>query len=49
MVVLLSAFKFELTEKPIAWNSSAVTYPTTGEENTRPEMFLKVSRIVRAI
>ncbi|KAJ8488429.1 hypothetical protein ONZ51_g3565 [Trametes cubensis] len=49
MVVLLSAFKFELTEKPIAWNSSAVTYPTTGEENTRPEMFLKVSRVVRAI
>ncbi|KAI0328016.1 cytochrome P450 [Cubamyces sp. BRFM 1775] len=47
MVVLLSAFKFELTEKPIAWNSSAVTYPTTGEENTRPEMFLKVSQVSR--
>ncbi|KAH9890430.1 cytochrome P450 [Cubamyces lactineus] len=48
MVVLLSAFKFELADTPIAWNSSAVTYPTTGEENQKPEMFLKVSQVAQA-
>ncbi|RPD59281.1 cytochrome P450 [Lentinus tigrinus ALCF2SS1-7] len=41
--VLLSKFKFELTDKPIAWNASAVTYPTMGEESTKPEMILKVT------
>ncbi|RDX52864.1 cytochrome P450 [Lentinus brumalis] len=43
--VLLSKFKFELTDKPIAWNASAVTYPTMGEESTKPEMILKLTRI----
>ncbi|RDX47346.1 cytochrome P450 [Lentinus brumalis] len=43
--VLLTAFKFELTDKPIAWNTSGVNYPTMGEENTNPEMLLKVSRL----
>ncbi|KAI9066921.1 cytochrome P450 [Trametes sanguinea] len=45
LLVLLSKFKFERTEKPIAWNSAAVMYPTTGEEGTNPEMFLKVTKI----
>ncbi|TFK80502.1 cytochrome P450 [Polyporus arcularius HHB13444] len=43
--VLLTAFKFELTDKPITWNSSAVYYPTMGEESTKPEMLLKVSSL----
>ncbi len=43
--VLLTAFKFELTDKPITWNSSAVYYPTMGEERTKPEMLLKVSSL----
>ena len=43
--ILLSKFKFELTDKPIAWNASAVTYPTMGEESDKPEMVLKLSRI----
>ncbi|CDO75038.1 hypothetical protein BN946_scf184640.g13 [Trametes cinnabarina] len=42
LLLLLTRFKFERTEKPIAWNSAAVLYPTTGEEGTNPEMFLKV-------
>lgn len=43
--VLLPAFSFELTDKPIAWNSSAVSYPTMGEESTRPEMLLTVKAL----
>ncbi|EIW61057.1 cytochrome P450 [Trametes versicolor FP-101664 SS1] len=43
--VLLSAFRFETSERPITWNSSAVIYPTTGDMNTQPQMFLKLSKI----
>lgn len=43
--VLLPAFKFELTEKPVSWFSSAVSYPTMGEESTKPEMLLKVQAL----
>nr|BED42971.1 cytochrome P450 monooxygenase [Trametes versicolor] len=45
LAVLLSAFKFETTEKPITWNASAVLYPTTGEESTKPEMILKLTKV----
>lgn len=41
--VLVSAFSFELTDKPIVWNSSAVMYPTMGE-SPKPEMLLRVKR-----
>ena len=43
--VLLPAFSFELTDRPIAWNTSAVSYPTMGEESSRPEMLLKVTAL----
>ncbi|KAL7285768.1 hypothetical protein ACG7TL_000877 [Trametes sanguinea] len=43
LCVLLQWFKFELTDKPIAWNFAAVQYPTVGKESTIPEMPLKVS------
>lgn len=43
--VLLSAFKFDMSDKPITWNSSIVVYPTTGDVNTHPEMFLKLTKI----
>ena len=46
LAVLLTSFAFdlsmELADKPIVWNSSAVMYPTMGEESTKPEMLLKV-------
>ncbi|CDO75040.1 hypothetical protein BN946_scf184640.g15 [Trametes cinnabarina] len=45
LLVLLSKFKFERTDKPITWNSAPALYPTTGEESTKPEMFLKVTKI----
>ncbi|KAI0695585.1 cytochrome P450 [Cerioporus squamosus] len=43
--VLLSRFRFELTDKPIVWKTSAVSYPTMGTVSTRPEMLLKVTHI----
>ncbi len=43
--MLLTAFKFELTDKPVAWNTSAVSYPTMGEESTKPELVLRVQAL----
>ncbi|KAM5545851.1 hypothetical protein V8D89_000889 [Ganoderma adspersum] len=42
LAVLLPKFSFEVTDQEITWNSSAVTYPTMGEESSQPEMLLKV-------
>ena len=42
LTTLLPVFSFELTDKPIIWNSSAVSYPTMDKDSTRPEMLLKV-------
>ncbi|KAI0690556.1 cytochrome P450 [Cerioporus squamosus] len=41
--VMLTAFKFELTDKPVVWNFSVVEYPTMGESSTKPELLLKVT------
>ncbi len=43
LVMLVSAFKFELSETPIFWNFAGIAYPTTTKGNMRPEMYLKVS------
>lgn len=45
LAVLLSAFKFERTDKPIVWNYSAVEYPTVGAKSEKPEMPLKMSLV----
>ncbi|EJF62016.1 cytochrome P450 [Dichomitus squalens LYAD-421 SS1] len=45
LAVLLSSFSFELTDKEITWNSSAVNYPTMGEDSTKPEMLLRVKAL----
>ncbi|KAI1793787.1 cytochrome P450 [Ganoderma leucocontextum] len=42
LATLLPTFAFELTGQEITWNFSAVSYPTMGEESTKPEMRLKV-------
>ncbi|KAI0713775.1 cytochrome P450 [Earliella scabrosa] len=42
--VLVASFKFELTDQPIMWNSSAVTYPTMGD-SPNPEMLLRLTRL----
>ncbi|KAI0657108.1 cytochrome P450 [Cubamyces menziesii] len=44
--LLVSSFKFELTDKPISWNTSGVSYPTMSEDSDRPEMLLKVTKVV---
>ena len=46
MSLLVSSFKFELTDKPISWNTSGVSYPTMSEDSDRPEMLLKVTKVV---
>ena len=45
LAILLTHFKFEDTGKPVAWNSSAVMYPTMGEKSTKPELLLMVKAI----
>ncbi|KAM5542007.1 hypothetical protein V8D89_004317 [Ganoderma adspersum] len=45
LFTLIPAFSFELTDKPIAWNTSTVNYPTMGEESTKPEMLLRVTAL----
>ncbi|EJF57366.1 cytochrome P450 [Dichomitus squalens LYAD-421 SS1] len=44
---LLANFTFELSEKPIFWNVSAITFPSVGKESEKPEMWLKVGRYQR--
>ncbi|KAH9857430.1 cytochrome P450 [Lenzites betulinus] len=43
--VLLSSFKFESTGRPVFWNTSAVSYPTMSEDDDKPGMLLKVTRV----
>ncbi|CCM06150.1 uncharacterized protein FIBRA_09623 [Fibroporia radiculosa] len=40
--VLLSSFKFELTDKPIEWNVAGVRYPTVGKVSDVPQLPLRV-------
>ena len=37
-------FTFELSDKPIFWNVSAITFPSVGKESDKPEMWLRVRR-----
>ncbi|KAI0716854.1 cytochrome P450 [Earliella scabrosa] len=43
LAVLLSTFKFELTQKPITWNLAGVTYPSVDAHGERPELPMKVT------
>ncbi|CCM02690.1 uncharacterized protein FIBRA_04796 [Fibroporia radiculosa] len=40
--VLLSNFRFHLTDKPIEWNVAPVRYPTVGKASDVPQLPLKV-------
>ncbi|KAI0350833.1 cytochrome P450 [Trametes cingulata] len=42
---LLTHFSFELSEKPIVWNLSGIAYPSTSEESSKPELWLKVRKL----
>ncbi|CDO75034.1 hypothetical protein BN946_scf184640.g9 [Trametes cinnabarina] len=43
--LLISSFKFEATDKPVIWKTSAVSYPVMGGDSTKPELLLKVTRV----
>ncbi|PIL26721.1 cytochrome P450 [Ganoderma sinense ZZ0214-1] len=45
LAVLLTKFKFDLTEKPIYWNLAPVTYPTVVADGSHPELPLKVTML----
>ncbi|OJT08227.1 Cytochrome P450 94A1 [Trametes pubescens] len=42
--LLLANFTFELSEKPIFWHISAITFPSAAKDSLKPEMWLKVGR-----
>ena len=39
---MLEAFRFHLTDKPIIWNMSGVSYPTMDFDSIEPSLVLKV-------
>ncbi|EIW55291.1 cytochrome P450 [Trametes versicolor FP-101664 SS1] len=41
---LLANFTFQLSEKPIFWHISAITFPSAAKDSLKPEMWLKVGR-----
>ncbi|KAI0642567.1 cytochrome P450 [Trametes meyenii] len=43
---LLANFVFELSEKPIFWHISAITFPSSSKDSLQPEMFLRVRRYI---
>uniref|UniRef100_A0A5K1K7L5 Cell surface hydrophobicity-associated protein n=1 Tax=Ganoderma boninense TaxID=34458 RepID=A0A5K1K7L5_9APHY len=43
LYVLVSSFKFELSDTKIHWNFSGVVYPATSKDSAKPEMWLNVS------
>ena len=42
---LLANFVVEPSEKPVVWNFSGITYPSTSLGNTKGEMWLNVRRL----
>ncbi|KAI0764612.1 cytochrome P450 [Trametes elegans] len=42
---LIANFAFEPSDKPIFWNMSGLTYPSTSAESTRTEMWLKMTKV----
>ncbi|KAI0628826.1 cytochrome P450 [Trametes polyzona] len=44
LAMLIPAFKFELTDKPICWNAAGVAYPSVGESH-KSELPLRVTRL----
>ncbi|PIL33302.1 cytochrome P450 [Ganoderma sinense ZZ0214-1] len=43
LYVLVSSFKFELSDTQIHWNFSGVVYPATSKDSAKPEMWMNVS------
>ncbi|KAI1782200.1 cytochrome P450 [Ganoderma leucocontextum] len=45
LCMLLSSFKFELSDKPFVWNFAGISYPSASHASLKPEMVLKVSLV----
>ena len=45
LAVLLSKFKFELTDKPVYWDPTPVIYPTIKADGNEPELPMKVTML----
>lgn len=45
--MLISSFKFELTDKRIYWNMAGVQYPSADPRGERPELPMKVQLVKR--
>ncbi|KZT71825.1 cytochrome P450 [Daedalea quercina L-15889] len=43
--VLIPAFAFDTTKKPIVWNVATVNYPTVGWDSAKPELPLIVTKL----
>ncbi|KAI0631028.1 cytochrome P450 [Trametes polyzona] len=43
---LLANFTFELSEMPIHWHISAITFPSASKDSMKPEMWLRVGKYV---
>lgn len=48
MAVLLSAFAFEKSDKPIVWNLAGVSYPTVGKDGEQSQLPIKVRTLKEA-
>ncbi|TBU26014.1 cytochrome P450 [Dichomitus squalens] len=49
LAVLLSTFKFELTEKAIYWNIAPIVYPSVVPDGSKPELPIKVTLLDRDV
>ena len=47
LAVLLSTFKFELSEKRVYWNLAGVMYPSIDLEGDHPQLPMKVTLLER--
>ncbi len=42
---LVANFAFELSDTPVVWNMSGITYPSVSVESTKSELWMKVRRL----
>ncbi|KAI0631049.1 cytochrome P450 [Trametes polyzona] len=42
---LIANFTFELSEKPVVWNFTGVSYPSVGTDSMKPELWLKIRKV----
>ena len=45
LAVLITSFKFGMTDRQVVWNTSGVIYPSMSKDTAKPEMMLKVQAV----